>query len=257
MREKLRRRSGRSFILLFAVGTALGLVVVRWAIGFMPRADAHQGQVVDKAIFFLAYLIVPVFVFATLTLIFAATVWRVREDDTADSEYQRRSHRGVTLGWLGATLSLAVLVTVTPGVTGIAELASYDHRTPGTLVVDVTAQQWEWSFAYPQYHVSYSDTLVLPVNRPVEFVLKSKDVVHAFWIPSMRVKEDVIPGETRTFYLIPDRLTSTGVNPMTRVQCSQLCGIGHTQMWAPVRVVRAGQFSAWSLKQAKVSPPMG
>lgn len=256
MQDWIRRRPGVAMLVMFVVLTGLGDLGVWWATGRMPAVTAEQGKVVDHSIFTLSYMIVPVFVLIVLIVVFAMTVWRVADDDMQPSEHQERTHRGVTLGWFGATSALAVLAIIYPGTTGILDLKAMAKQTPKTLVVNVTAQQWEWSFAYPQYGVAYSDTLVLPVDRRVKFVLKSKDVIHSFWIPSMRVKKDIIPGETRTLYLTPDKITSTKVNPMSRLQCAELCGIGHSQMWAKVRVVRDGQFTTWERAQAKKPPPM-
>lgn len=257
MGDRLRRHPAASFGVIFLALTAVGEAAVWWATSLAPAPGAQQGQVIDDAIAVLAYFVTPVFVAMSLLLIFSLTVWRVGPEDTRDSELQVRSHRRLSVGWLVTTLALSILAIVYPGVTGIEELLSTANHTPNTLVVQVTAQQWEWTFAYPQYHVAYSDSLVLPVNRPVEFVLKSKDVIHSFWIPSMRIKEAVIPGETRTLFLTPDRLTSTTTDPMARVQCAQVCGIGHAQMFATVRVERPASFTAWARKQATVMPPMG
>lgn len=256
MLTRMRERPARWFVLLLVVLTGIGEFLVWWAIGFTPPVTAVQGHVVDDAIFLLAYLVVPVFAFVTLIIVFAATVWRVPDSDTEDSGVQTRTDRRTVLVWTGSTAALAVFAIIDPGVTGILDLTRRAKDTPDTLVIDVTAEQWQWSYEYPQLGVTFTDTLYLPLDRKVKFVLKSKDVIHSFWIPSMRVKKDVIPGETRTLYLTPDRVSSTETNPMTRVQCAELCGVGHAQMWSPVAVVPQDQFNQWATAQAKKPAPM-
>ena len=82
-----------------------------------------------------------------------------------------------------------------------------------------------------------SDQLYLPDNESVDFNMRSKDVIHAFWIPAFRLQEDVVPGITTHYRATPDRL---GNYP---VVCNLLCGVGHSLMRTTVHVVtREAQF---------------
>ena len=81
--------------------------------------------------------------------------------------------------------------------------------------------------------------LILPVNRPVELVLKSQDVVHSFFLPSMRLQMNAVPGLTTHASFTP---TQTG---SFEVVCSQLCGIGHYRMHSSVNVLGDEQFEKW------------
>jgi cytochrome c oxidase subunit 2 len=256
MLARMRQRPALWLTALTVVFSILGELVVWWAIGFTPTVASTQGEVVDEAIALLAYLVVPVFVFITLVTIFAMTVWRVPEDDDTDSDSQPRTSRRVVLAWTGSTAALAVFAIIDPGVTGILDITRDAEKTPDTLDIKVTAQQWDWSFEYPQLGVTFTDTLYLPLNRRVRFVMTSKDVIHSFWIPSMRVKKDVIPGENRELFLTPTRVTSTDTDAMTRLQCAELCGVGHAQMWSPVAVVPEDEFDQWATEQAKKPKPM-
>jgi cytochrome c oxidase subunit 2 len=106
------------------------------------------------------------------------------------------------------------------------------------LNVDVTAFQWGWKFEYPDYGIT-SFYLELELNQPVEFHMVSLDVVHSFWVPQFGPKQDIVPGMTTTLDITPDKIGQY------TLFCDQLCGMGHTNMTAPVYVVSSGDFQTW------------
>ncbi len=114
-----------------------------------------------------------------------------------------------------------------------------------TLVVRVTGQQWLWSFNYPQYDASsQSQVIELPVNRPVQFLVSSEDVLHGFSIRALGVRVDANPGEiTTTPIMTPTKMGSYTVN------CVELCGLYHSYMWEAVNVVHNTSFNAWIVSQ--------
>ena len=94
------------------------------------------------------------------------------------------------------------------GARNLAETRAADTQA---LNVKVTAFQWDWSFEYPDYGVT-SRELYLPVNRQVLLSLTSRDVIHSFWVPEFRVKQDVLPGENlvKQLRITPIRKAITG-----------------------------------------------
>jgi cytochrome c oxidase subunit 2 len=117
------------------------------------------------------------------------------------------------------------------------------------VTVNVTAFDWSWRFAYAGSSVVVAGlpgrppTLVLPEGRVVRIVLRSADVIHAFYVPDLLFKRDAIPGRTNVFQIVPDRLgTFHG-------QCAEYCGLDHTAMTFDVRVVPASEFDAWLARQ--------
>jgi cytochrome c oxidase subunit 2 len=100
-----------------------------------------------------------------------------------------------------------------------------------------TAQQWNWTFTYPNHPVKSSGAVWLEVNKPAQFLLESEDVLHAFYIPSMRVKRDVIPGRYHTVWFTPTQLGEF------HLFCAEYCGDSHSQMYAKVHVVTAEEFA--------------
>jgi cytochrome c oxidase subunit 2 len=105
-------------------------------------------------------------------------------------------------------------------------------------VVEVTGFQFGWRFDYPAYGVSSND-LYLPRGRQVLFKITSTDVIHSFWVPEFRIKQDAVPGRWTTL-----RVTPTEAGDF-RIRCAEMCGYAHSAMFAPVVVVEPDQFEAW------------
>jgi cytochrome c oxidase subunit II len=117
-------------------------------------------------------------------------------------------------------------------------LDEIEARDADRLQVDVTAQQFAWRFEYPEEGVT-STELHVPIDRQVEFKLDALDVIHSFWVPEWRVKKDAVPGQRTSVVATPDRLGNY------EVVCTELCGIGHSTMRAPVVVESQEDFDQW------------
>ena len=118
------------------------------------------------------------------------------------------------------------------------------------MVVQVQGGRWFWRITYPEYGVSSTEEMVLPVDKLVRFEVTSMDVLHSFWISAFRIKVDAVPGMITTTTATPNRIGSFDTDFGYRLQCAELCGLGHTVMAIPVRVVEPGQFEAWVTQQA-------
>lgn len=119
------------------------------------------------------------------------------------------------------------------------------------LTIHVIAAKWEWTFQYPAYQITiYSGTtgqrtVVVPVGEPVRFTLSSQDVIHAFWIPELRYKHDLIAGLTQSETLVfPRPGTFQG-------QCAEFCGLRHDDMVYTVEAVSPARFRAWAAAGGK------
>jgi len=111
-------------------------------------------------------------------------------------------------------------------------------------VVYVTAKQWMWKFEYPEGTAS-TDVLVVPVGRPTKVVMTSRDVIHSFYVPPFRIKQDVVPGRTTTAWFTP---TVTGHFP---IWCAEYCGTSHSRMRGEVHVMSDSEYAAWSVVQGR------
>lgn len=103
--------------------------------------------------------------------------------------------------------------------------------------VTVTGQMWKWSFEYD--NKKKSDTLFLPVDKNIRLNLKSQDVLHSFFLPAFRVKEDAVPGRENYFWI---RTTETG---NYYAACAEYCGLNHSYMYAPIVVMNEEDFLVW------------
>ena len=135
-------------------------------------------------------------------------------------------------------VTIPFLLVSALAVYGWIVLDDLEAKQPDELVVNVTGQQFNWSFGYPGERVR-ANTLVLPVDRPVHFRINTKDVIHSFWVPEFRLKSDAVPGLTTEVRLTPTKLGRY------QVVCAELCGLGHATMRQLVRVVPAGHDDAW------------
>jgi cytochrome c oxidase subunit 2 len=116
------------------------------------------------------------------------------------------------------------------------------------LIVDLTALQFAFIFHYPEANIT-SGELHIPANQPVELRMKANDVIHAFWVPQFRLKQDVIPGQQTI-------LTFTATKPGTYpVVCAELCGPYHGGMRSSVVVHEPGDYAQWLEKNSPISPP--
>lgn len=121
----------------------------------------------------------------------------------------------------------------------------------GGVTIDVVAARWEWSFYYPQYHLTVRsgttglNTFWVPTNEPIHFYLSSVDVIHAFWIPELRYKHDNFPGRTQ-------EVTLTFTNPgLFGGQCAVFCGLNHSEMVFNARAVGPARFASWAASRGR------
>ena len=132
---------------------------------------------------------------------------------------------------------LPTLLVLTMFVYGLTGFRFLRHPPPDSLHVKVIARQWSWQFIYDN-GISSSD-LVAPLGRDVRVELNSEDVIHGFFVPAFRIKQDAVPGmKTQAWF----RATQSGTYD---ILCSQYCGQRHSAMLARLIVVPPDQFERW------------
>ena len=229
-------------VALWILISAAGFIAV-FAYDPFPVAAAEQATLIDDAFTLLTLLAVPVFAMVVAFLLYSAFSFRRRVGDRADGPPIRGNNK-ITVAWLAASTALTIAVIIHPGITGINELRQHDGK-PVDLVVQVEGSRFAWSLIYPEQKIKARKELVLPIDAVTRFKISSRDVIHSFWIPAFRIKIDAVPGLETTIVATPDKLGTYDDNINFRVQCAEVCGLGHAKMSIPVRVVEQEEFDEW------------
>jgi cytochrome c oxidase subunit 2 len=179
-----------------------------------------------------------VFVLVETFLIYTIVRFRRREGQPAP----KHVHGNTTLE-IAWTLAPAVILAII-AVPTVKTIFDTQRQAPASaLTVEVIGHQWWWEFRYPQYGVTTANELYLPVGRTANFVLKTQDVLHSFWIPQLGGKRDLITNRTNHLWFTPE---STAV---WNGVCVEYCGTSHANMRFKTFVVSAEQFDAWANHQ--------
>ena len=186
------------------------------------------------------WLISFLFSLIIVALSYSLIVFRRRKGDTEDGAYIT-GNNGLEVTWT----FIPLVVVIVLAYVGAGSLGVIRRIDPSALVVKVIAQQWSWQFQYPDYGIVTTD-LMLPVGKQVDLQLTSRDVIHGFWIPEFRVKQDLVPGRTTDL-----RVTPTLIGDFT-LRCSVLCGTKHAYMLSKVNVVSQADFDAWITQQQSI-----
>lgn len=197
----------------------------------MLIAQSEFVKSVDFAFFFIVAISVFFLVLITGLMIYFVYKYSRKKHPKAEN-----IHGNIPLEILWTVIpTILVLLMFYFGWMGYKEMSSIPEDS---MVVNVTAQMWKWNFKYENGRVS--DTLYVPVNKPVKVILNSLDVNHSFYIPAFRVKKDVIPGKKNTTWF---KATEVGSFNMF---CAEYCGLSHSYMYTEVVVLSLDDFIAWS-----------
>ncbi|OGO61271.1 MAG: cytochrome c oxidase subunit II [Chloroflexi bacterium RBG_19FT_COMBO_47_9] len=225
-------RAGILIVVLFVIG----LLVLNTKRLLPPEASLQAGPI-DRL--FSLHFIVIAFLFALIVgiLTYSVIFFRRKKGELGEGVYFKQNSK-LEIAWT----VIPLVVVISFAVIGSDVLAQTQRIDPNALQVRVVGQQWSWRFEYPEYGIT-STELVLPVDQQVLFALTSSDVIHSFWVPEFRVKQDALPGMEREL-----RVTPSEIGDYT-LMCAELCGKDHAYMNAPVYVKSEGDFNAWVAEQ--------
>ncbi len=192
-------------------------------------------------------------VFVLVEGILLYTIIRFRRRSDADEPKHVHGNTFLEITWTVAPAIILVFIAI-PTVRTI--FVTQARAVPNALEVEVIGHQWWWEFRYPQYTQQTAtgrvDTLVtanelyLPIGRTVNFALKTKDVLHSFWIPQLGGKRDLIANHTNYLWFTPDSSLSTNV---FNGFCAEYCGASHANMRFRTFVVPPAEFDQWTTHQ--------
>jgi cytochrome c oxidase subunit 2 len=215
-------------VLAAIVGTGIVLLM-----DWFPEDAATAADDVDTLYDVLLIFSVPIFVLVMTIAIYSVVKFRAKPGDTGDGAPIHGNTR-LEIFWV----TVPFLIVSGLAIYGWIVLDDIEAKQADELVVKVTGQQFTWTFEYPQERVRSND-LILPKDRPVDFRINSRDVIHSFWVPEFRLKSDAVPGLTTRIRLTPNKVGQW------QVVCAELCGLGHSTMRQQVRVTEQAEFDSW------------
>lgn len=197
------------------------------------EASSSAGQV-DAAFIFIAAICAFFFVVTQGLLIYFAVRYRQKKGaEEAETPYITKN-RTLEIIWV-VIPSLLLLAIFAYGYVAFMNIRS---PIPGAEEVNVVARQWQWTFKYPDGREAVNE-LRVPVGKPVKLVMTSKDVIHGFFVPAYRQKQDVLPGRYTYLWLLPERAGTFDIF------CSQYCGTGHSLMRGRLIAMPPADYAAW------------
>jgi cytochrome c oxidase subunit II len=202
----------------------------------LPMQASIEAFTIDALIGWHLTLIAFLFSLIVVFMLYAIVVFRKRDGDESEGEHFE-GNTVLEIVWTVAPLIFVVVFSFY----GITSLAEVTRAEPNEFEVTAVGLQWSWRFEYPNGIVS--PELVLPIEQRVNVTLHAQDVLHSFWIPEMRVKQDAVPGSETNIRFTP---IATGD---FKVRCAEMCGRSHYSMESPVRVLSQEEYDQWEAEQ--------
>jgi cytochrome c oxidase subunit 2 len=241
----------RRFTILWVVASLIATPLVILLLGpILPPGNGSEqasGHVTDNTV--LLAMATPVLLLVVLYLMYAVIVFRQPKGGVLEGPAIRGNQRLQTV-WIVVT-SILVLSLAVYGTVRLEEDGAGSGGGPSPVVVpqgkklkvQVIAQQWEFTYRFPEYGGVEVPHLELPVNQMVELHVTSLDVIHSFWAYQLGVKADANPNVDNVVYVKPTH------EQTFEVRCSELCGIWHGAMFDHGHVVSQEAFNTWIAEQ--------
>jgi cytochrome c oxidase subunit 2 len=215
--------------------------------GLASALPLHPGLIYTREVYdhlYDVYAPIGVGVFVVVVAAMAFAVLRYRRRAPAGAARWHEHNRTEAAYALLLACVVAFLLYLTYSAEHKVDTVSAQERP--SLIVDVVASKWEWTFSYPAYAITArsgavgSQPLVVPTGEAIRFKLSSLDVIHSFWIPALRFKRAAFPEHTQNVTLA---FANAGVY---QAQCAEFCGLRHAEMIFTVHAVSPRAFTAWA-----------
>jgi cytochrome c oxidase subunit 2 len=199
---------------------------------WLPEEASNLARNVDTVIWFVTIISLVFFFLITVVLVFFAIKYR-RKNGEDETPYITGNHFLETL-W---TIVPSILVLV---IFAYGFIVFKQMRTPPqeALEINVIGKQWLWQFQYDNGKTTINE-LYVQQNRPVKLIMRSEDVIHSFFVPAFRVKQDLLGGMYTYLWFTP---TKVGVFDL---YCAEYCGTGHSKMLGKVIVMSPEAYERW------------
>jgi cytochrome c oxidase subunit II len=241
------RRFATIWIVASLIATPLVIVLLGPILPPGNGSEQASGHVTDNTV--LLAMATPVLLLVVIYLIYAVIVFRQPKGGALEGPAVRGNARLQT-AWIVIT-SILVLSLATYGTVRLEENGAGAGGGPSPLVVpsgkklqvQVIAQQWEFTYRFPEYGGVEVPHLELPVDQMVEMHVTSLDVIHSFWAYQLGVKADANPDVDNVLFVKPTK------EETFEVRCAELCGIWHGAMFDHGHVVSRTAFNTWIAEQ--------
>jgi cytochrome c oxidase subunit II len=243
------------WVVLSVVATPIVVLVAAPGLPPGKATTEASSQVADNTV--LLGIATPI---AALIIVYFAYVLIVFRGGTSgpDEGVAIRGNNRVVVAWLVVTSMIVVFAaaygtarlfagTGSGGGQGSSPIAKPSGGAQ--LQVQVIGQQWNWTYRFPSFGGVETSSLVLPVDKDVEFHVTSLDVIHSFWARQLGVKADANPGVDNVAYVHPTSIGSFDI------RCAELCGLFHGHMFQTGHVVSDAGFAVWIKRQQRLFAP--
>ena len=233
-----------SIVALLGIGVVAGGVATAIALvpTWLPERASREADRIHFVTWFVIVICIVIFSIVAAVMVYAVLRFRVADDDEEDGP-PIHGNTGLEITWTAIPF---VLVTAIAIVSAIV-LSRNDAQAENTLRVNVVAQQFEFTFSYPDAKNVTSPVLNLPKGRSVELYMRSLDVIHSVFVPQFSQKEDIVPGLVTQLHITP---TKVGTFPL---ECTELCGLGHSLMRSEAIVMKPAAFDTWLRQQKRAA----
>jgi cytochrome c oxidase subunit II len=218
-------------------------------LSWLPENVSTYGPEIDRLFYLIYYVTGATFFAVQITLLVFLVIYRHRDDRRASY-----THGNTTLE-IAWTVAPAILLVILAFASRSVWAEIKQRVPPSDMQVQVTAKQFNWEIAYPgpdgkfdtDDDVTMDNDLYVPVGKTIRIQLKSRDVIHSFFIPSARFKQDAVPGHNIPAWF---KITKAG---KYEVPCAELCGFGHSGMRGWLHVLPLDEYEVWA-REHKVGP---
>jgi cytochrome c oxidase subunit 2 len=244
-------------VLLVALVLAAAATAVAIFIPWLPEQASKEGERIDFVFWFVTAICIAIFSVVASLSVYSLVKFRAKPDDDSDGP-PVHGHTGIEIIWTVIPLVLVLAMIVVSSVA----LAQNDRAPANAMRVEVLGQQFAWTVAYPpagatedmdgficfqgageslqiDNRCKSSPNLVLPLDQPVRLHLTAREVIHSFFVPEFRQKQDAVPGLKTEITVTPTKL---GNFPFI---CTELCGLGHALMRTRAIVMPESEFETW------------
>jgi cytochrome c oxidase subunit 2 len=219
-------------------------------LSWLPEDVSTFGREIDSLFYLIYYITAATFILVTVLMVLFLVMYRHREGRRATY-----SHGNTTLEIIWTIIPAAILIVLSfMSVTTWAKVKR--HAPESDFEVRVTAKQFNWVMAYPgadgklgtEDDVTFDNDLHVPVNKVVRVQLLAADVIHSFFLPNLRVKQDALPGRN---ILVWFEATKPG---KYELPCAELCGFGHSGMKGWLYVHSPEEYAKWAQENLAPKP---